>query len=65
VIIRSCAAPARPRNAVSAAGTRPITVLTSMALLAGERITKGRPPPSPCRWGLLLSELRRCLPASG
>jgi hypothetical protein len=29
-------------------------------LLTGERITMGRPPPSPFRWGLLLSE-RDCV----
>jgi hypothetical protein len=42
-------APAQPRNAPSAAGTRPI-ILTSMALLAGERITRGWPPSSRFRW---------------
>ena len=57
-------APARSRIAMSAAGTRPI-ILTSMALLAGERIPRGWPPPSRFRWGLLLSQPRPWLPASG
>jgi len=35
-----------------------------MALLTGERITRGWPPPSLCRWRLLLGEPRRCLPAA-
>jgi hypothetical protein len=48
---------------MSAAGTRPMT-LTSMALLAGERVTRVWPPPSWFRWGLLLSEPRPWLPAS-
>jgi hypothetical protein len=49
-------APAPSQNTGDAAGTRPITVLTSMALLSPVRITTGRLPPSTLRWGLLLSE---------
>jgi hypothetical protein len=55
-------------DAIYSAGERDqgaaVTVLTSMALLTGERVTRGRPPPSTFR-GLLLSEPRLCLPVGG
>jgi hypothetical protein len=40
---------------VNAAGPKPVTVLASVALLP-VRITRGWPPPSTLRWGLLLGE---------
>src|SRR5215217_718447 len=56
--------PGASPNTGDAAGTRPITVVTSMALLIGED-HQGLATASTLRWGLLLSEPRRWLAAAG
>ena len=52
---RSAHGPSAIQNSGNAGGTRPITVLASMALLTGED-HQGLPTASRLRWGLLLSE---------